>query len=198
MQVRKTALAYCCRDGILALLFGMTICTPARSDASADTSWWVETKRTAVDIADNGNWDLYLSGYAHHSRTTYSDSRIRKLNEKAWGGGFGKTIRNDKGNDESLYVLLLRDSNSHPQWSAGYAYQWIHPLQGNVEVGAGFSALFLRRTDWFDGWPFPAVLPLASIGVQQAKLMATYVPKVSTRKGKGNVLLLFARFEFGE
>lgn len=53
-----------------------------------------------------------------------------------------------------------------------------------------------RRSDWFEGWPFPAVLPVFSMGLEEARVMATYVPKLSTRKGKGNVRLLFAKFEF--
>lgn len=169
----------------------------ANEQDEAASSLWGSVKETVGDIVENGAWDLYVSGHAHHSRSTYTEKRLGKLNENTWGLGFGKTIRNEKGNEESLYALVIRDSNKNDQWSAGYAYQWIYPVAGSgLEVGAGISALLIRRHDWFDGVPFPAVLPVASIGIRQAKLMTTYVPRMSTRKGKGNVLLVFARFEW--
>lgn len=159
---------------------------------------WSKTKATLTNIAEEGRWDLYLSGYAYHGRNTYTEERIQKLNEKAWGAGVGKTVRNEKGNDESLYFMEIRDSHMHPQWMAGYSYQWIHPITtgSSLEVGAGVTALLMRRTDWFGGVPFPVILPVASIGTQGAKLMATFVPRLSTPKGKGDVILLFAKFEF--
>lgn len=80
---------------------------------------------------------------------------------------------------------------------AGYAYQWIYPVANTgLEAGAGLSALVIRRVDWYGGTPFPAILPVFSAGTQNAKLMMTYVPRISTRKGKGDVVLLFAKFQF--
>jgi palmitoyl transferase len=134
-------------------------------------------------------WDVYLSGYAHHDRDTYSEAQLRKLNETTWGGGFGRTIRNERGNDESVYIMAIRDSINRPQWTAGYIYQWIFPVKsGSVEVGGGLTALVMRRSDWCNGHPFPAVLPVASIGMRNAKLVATYVPRIPLSKAKGNIL----------
>lgn len=180
---------------VLALFAMATDVALANTETNSD--WWGSATQTATSIAENGRWDVYLSGYAHHSRETYSDDRVRKLNEHAWGFGLGKTIRNEQGNDESLYALVIRDSHKNPQWSAGYAYQWIFPLGGSgIEAGAGISAQLMRRDDWFKGWPFPAVLPVFSLGTREAKLMATYVPRISTRKGKGDVVLLFAKLQW--
>jgi lipid IVA palmitoyltransferase len=152
---------------------------------------------TLKEVADHGRWDILLSGHAYHSRDTYTEKRIRKLNEDAWGLGFGKTFRNDNGNDESLYVLAIKDSNRNVQWSAGYAHQWMYALgSSGLEAGAGISAGLIQRKDWFDGIPFPAVLPMFSVGTTKLKLMGTYVPRISTRKGKGDVLLLFVRYTF--
>lgn len=149
------------------------------------------------EVAEQGRWDLYLSGYAHHSRDTYSRKRLQKLNEKAWGAGFGKTVRNERGNDESLYALVIRDSNRNLQWSAGYSYQWIFPVAATgLEAGAGLSAGLIQRKDWFDGVPFPAVVPVFSLGSSAFKLMASYVPRMSTRRGKGDVLFLFLKSTF--
>jgi palmitoyl transferase len=155
--------------------------------------------RAACAQPDNiAKWDLYLSGYAYHHRGTYSDKRLKKLNEKAWGAGLGRTLRNARGNDESLYLMAIRDSNERPQWMAGYAYQWVQPVfSGGLEAGVGLTALLIKREDWFDGRPFPALLPVASLGPQHGKLLMTYVPRISVRgKGKGNVLLFAAKFSF--
>lgn len=150
-----------------------------------------------AEVAQRGSWDLYLSGHAHHSRDTYGHKRLRKLNEDAWGVGVGKTMRDADGNDASLYALVIRDSNRNPQWSAGYAYQWIFPLGATgIEAGAGPSAGFIQRRDWFGGAPFPAILPMFSLGAGSFKLMGTYVPRMSARRGKGDVLFLFAKFTF--
>jgi palmitoyl transferase len=146
----------------------------------------------------SARWDVYLSGHAHHFSGTYSKEQIEKLNEKAWGGGLGRTRRNHSGNDESYYVMAIRDSHEHTQWMAGYAYQWIYPvISDNVEAGVGLTALIIKRQDWFEGHPFPAVLPIASIGTQRVKLVASYVPPVTVKgKQKGNVMLLVAKISF--
>lgn len=147
------------------------------------------------EIAADGDWDVMVSGYALHSRSTYAKKRISKLNEKAWGGGIGKTLRNERGNDESIYLSAIRDSNKNIQWSAGYAYQWIFPVaHSGIEAGAGLTAVMIRRDDWFNQFPFPAVLPVFSIGTQKIKLTSIYVPHVSTRKGKGDVFLFYVKF----
>lgn len=181
----------------LAVVAGIICSGVAHAQGQEESSWWNSAKNTVAEVAEQGQWDLYVSGYSHHSRSTYDERRVRRLNEKAWGLGFGKTLRNEAGNEESLFGLVVRDSRRNWQWSVGYAYQWITPVfASEFEVGAGLGAMLIRREDWFDGVPFPAILPVASAGVRQAKLMATYVPRMSTKKGKGNVLLLFARFEF--
>lgn len=184
-------------------LFSLTaasllISPPSVAQEAEKQGMWPNTKSALTNIVDEGRWDLYLSGYAYHGRRTYNEQRLEKLNEKAWGGGIGKTVRNEKGNDESLYFMVIRDSKMNPQWMAGYSYQCIYPMNvgSNLEVGAGVAALLIRRNDWFGGVPFPGILPIASIGTRGAKLMATYVPRISTPKGKGDVVLLFAKFEF--
>ena len=188
---------------ICVLLLGVLAAVPCLAQQSPDLrnepATEVNLLESAIDrvsnIADRGNWDLYLSGYAHHSRDTYSHRRLQKLNEKAWGLGLGKTVRDERGNDESLYAMVIRDSNRNPQWSAGYAYQWIFPVGATgLEAGAGLSAGLIKRKDWFDGVPFPAVLPMFSLGSSAFKLTVTYVPRISTRKGKGDVLFLFAKY----
>jgi hypothetical protein len=168
----------------------------AQPDATGDDGIWQQTKNRISAIADQGGNELYLSGYAHHGRGTYTKEKLDELNEKSWGGGFGRTLRNASGNDESLYFMGISDSHRKPQLMAGYAYEWVWPIAGSgVEGGLGYTAMMMSRQDYFGGFPFPVALPVASLGVKGAKLMASYVPRLSKNKNNGDVLFLFMRVE---
>ena len=149
----------------------------------------------AIGVATSTRWDIYLSGYAYHDRGTYTEAQRRNLNETIWGGGLGRTYRNVRGNDESWYLIGIRDSHNRPQWMGGYSYEWLLPLklQNGLELGGGLTALLIRRHGWHDGRPFPAVLPVASIGNRAVQLIATYVPHLSSQKEKGNILSLMLK-----
>jgi hypothetical protein len=181
--------------GALSICMSAALPAAANEPEERDQSWWSGAGELLSTVAADGRTNLFLSGRAHHSRSTYHPDRVHKLNERAWGGGIGRTYRSDDGNDHTLYAMAIRDSNHNVQWSAGYAYQWIYSVPKTaLEAGIGLTASLISRRDWFDGIPFPAVLPLLSAGTQEVKLMATYVPRLSTRKGKGDVLLLFLNF----
>lgn len=145
------------------------------------------------DAPGKARWDVYLSGYAWHDRDTYTQKQLNKMNENTWGGGIGRSLRNERGNDESVYLVGIRDSNERPQYMAGYAYQWVFPVVAQYEASIGVTGLLIRRHDWFDGRPFPAVLPVFSVGTRKAQLTATYVPHLSMRKAKGNIVLLMLK-----
>jgi palmitoyl transferase len=170
---------------------------PVSAQSTDTTGWWQRAKDKVVSIDQRGLLDVYLSGYAYHGRSTYSAERISELNENVWGGGAGKTIHTPGGNLESIYFLAIYDSHYKPQIMAGYAYQWIQPIaRTDIEAGAGLTALIVSRQDYFGGFPFPIVLPVASIGPDTAKVMLSYIPRLSKNKGNGDVLLAFLRFEF--
>lgn len=154
----------------------------------------LQFKDHVTDIARDGDPDLYLSGYAYHGRNTYTPERIAELNEKAWGLGYGKSIYNAKGDEESVYFLAIEDSHRRPQTMLGYTYQWTWPLaKTGLDVGAGYSAMLMTRVDYFGGIPFPIVLPVASFGTRKYRVMASYVPRLSQNKGNGDVLLVLFR-----
>ena len=115
-------------------------------------------------IISDGTYDLYLSGYARHGRSTYTPQRIQELNEAAWGGGVGKTLTNSRGNDESLYVLAFSDSHYEPEYHLGYAHRWMFLLSRSaLRFGVGLTGFLVSRVDYFDGTPFPAILPVCSL-----------------------------------
>jgi hypothetical protein len=177
--------------GAAALLYAM----PAAA-AGDDDSLWQQTKTRLGEITDNGTDSLYLSGWAHHGRDTYTREKLNELNEKSWGGGYGRTLRNASGNDESLYAMAISDSHKQPQIMAGYAYEWIWPIASTgLEAGLGYTGMLMSRQDYFNGIPFPIALPLASIGAHGTKVMASYVPRLSHNKGNGDVLFMFLRVE---
>jgi palmitoyl transferase len=187
----------CC---IAPFLFaGMLLSSSALSASAADALAEPDNPFRSVTAAGADgprdlHWDVYMSGYAYHDRNTYTRKQLNKMNENTWGGGLGRTLRNSRGNDESLYGVVIRDSNNRPQWMAGYAYQWMFPVVSKkFEVGAGLTGLLIRRHDWYEGRPFPAILPVASIGTPNSQLVATYVPHLSMRKAKGNIVLLMLR-----
>ena len=157
--------------------------------------WYERAKRKMTKIIDEGDMSLNLSGIAHHGRSTYTPERIAELNENAWGLGFTKAIRDEKDNEELAYAMIISDSHYKPQPMAGYAYQWMKPIAGNIEIGGGYTYSLISRTDYFKGVPFPIALPVASIGTKNTKLMAAYVPRLSKNKGNGDVLLLFVRID---
>ncbi|BBB58945.1 hypothetical protein UNDKW_0672 [Undibacterium sp. KW1] len=167
----------------------------ASAPAQEDMGWWDSAKAKANKILDEGDLSLMLAGHTHHGRNTYTRERIAELNENTWGLGFSKTIRTKEDNEESLYAMMISDSHFKPQPMAGYAYQWMKPLGDKVEVGGGLTGVLISRTDYFGGFPFPAVLPVASIGTRNTKLMATYVPRFSKNKGNGDVLFMFVRID---
>jgi palmitoyl transferase len=184
----------CCAAQIL--LAGMMLsCQAKAADALAlPENPFRHLTADEADTPRDVHWDVYMSGYAYHDRDTYTRKQLNKMNENTWGGGLGRTLRNERGNDESLYGVVIRDSNNRPQWMAGYAYQWMFPVVSKkFEVGAGLTGLLIRRHDWYGGRPFPAVLPVASIGTPNAQLVATYVPHLSMRNAKGNIVLLMLR-----
>jgi len=188
------------RRTILMSVFIVTsiaISTSAAAQQSDEFSWWQSIKDHVNNVADNGDDELYVSGVAHHGRSTYTAEKLAQLNEHAWGLGYGKTLRNDSGNDESLFAFVLKDSHRHPEYQAGYAYEWIYQIpHTSLELGGGYTAMMMSRQDYFDSVPFPIALPVASIGTKKAKLMFSYVPRLSSSKNSGDVLLIFGRIAF--
>ncbi|MEB0140708.1 MULTISPECIES: hypothetical protein [unclassified Undibacterium] len=182
---------------VLLLAAGLISFSAAAQTApeAENSSWYRSAKNKIEKILDEGDLSLNLSGYAHHGRGTYTAERIAELNERAWGLGFTKALRDDKDNEELVYGMVISDSHFKPMPMAGYAYQWMKPIGSNWEVGAGYTISLLSRTDYFSGIPFPVPLPVASIGTKNTKLMAAYVPRLSQNKGNGDVLLLFVRID---
>ena len=52
--------------------------------------------------------------------------------------------------------------------------------------------MLVARNDLFNGWPFPAVLPLASLRYDRYTLYATYIPTLAG-VNNGSILYIFGK-----
>lgn len=180
----------------MAYLLGSELCASAQAQQVDNSNWWQYAKSKANSIATEGQADLYLTGYSYHGRHTYTADRIAEFNEESWGIGYGKSLTNARGDEESLFFIMISDSHYKPQPMLGYAYQWMWPVvKSGLEIGAGYAAMAVSRADYFGGVPFPLVLPVASIGTKKFRAMASYIPRISNSKGNGDVLFVFCRVE---
>jgi hypothetical protein len=155
-------------------------------------------------ILKKGDPALYVSGYAYHFRSTYGPQLIKVLNENAWGGGFGKTLTTPDGGTSSLAFTAFLDSLDQWEYNLGYMREWRWaPFHGKFTLGAGFSAMVITRPDFFQGRPFPAVLPQLSTGYGDVTLIGMLVPRLPDgappRPGRielnGDVIYAFARIK---
>ena len=144
-------------------------------------------------IWEQGDTELYLTGYSWHNRFTYEHSKLSRYNEKAWGGGLGKGLYDEHGNWHALAAFAFLDSHKYLEPVVGYAFVKILHLNENTRLGGGYSILVTQRPDIFHGIPFPGVLPWITINYRKAALFATYIPGA---QGAGNVLFLFAKWTF--
>lgn len=144
-------------------------------------------------IWNEGDTELYLSGYAWHNRYTYRPEKIKTYNEAAWGGGLGKALFDDRGDWHGLYAIAFLDSHRHIEPAAGYAFLKVAHLSNDFKAGIGYSILVTSRVDIYNGIPFPGILPWASIFYKKTTIAATYIPGAA---GAGNVLYILAKYTF--
>lgn len=162
-------------------------------DFRAMLSGKVETVREAFQ---NGEWETYATGYAKHLPYGYQQKVRARLNETTWGGGFGRTIRDEDGDRHSVFVMAFSDSHRALQVNAGYGWQRYWNATRNLHLGAGYLAFVFSREDVANRFPVPAVLPCASVQYRGIEVIGLFVPRVS-RDIKGDVLFVYLRMPLG-
>jgi palmitoyl transferase len=145
---------------------------------------------------DHGENELVLTGYAYHLRSTYTEEKLRELNEKAYGGGWARTIEDSDGDTHSLFIFGFHESHHKIQWNAGYYYSTYWGPQDGLRGGLGVATFFVQRPDIASGVPIPAILPMAALKYKKATLMATFIPTVNGGINNGSVLFVFGRVGF--
>ena len=137
------------------------------------------------DINTQGKRDIYLTGYHWYPhRQTHTDQH-----KWGFGGGLGKSLTNEKGNEHMVYGLAFADQNKHAQLLVGYAYQAYWNV-GSLQLGIGHSIGLTSRKDKFHRVPFPYILPLISLKIQALTLYATYIPKFKGTSNPDRVFLM--------
>lgn len=165
---------------------------------SATTSRITTIYHTAVehvkDTWREGKVELYVPFLTYHMPFAYTANQRSQYNEYPAGGGIGLGRYNASGNYEGTYAMAFLDSHSEMSYMAGYA--WIPTWnmgQSEVKVGVGLTGFLMSRQDYFGGFPFPGVLPVASISYKQLAVQAAYVPG---GQGNGNVLFAWGKWTF--
>jgi hypothetical protein len=143
-----------------------------------------------------GQWESYATGYAWHLPQGYQETTRARLNETTWGGGVGRTIRDEDGDRHSVYLMGFADSHRAPQLNLGYAWQRYWRVTRNTALGGGYLAFVFSREDVANHMPMPALLPCASISYRGLEVIGLFVPRVS-RDIKGDVVFVYLRVPLG-
>ncbi len=149
-------------------------------------------KKRIIQAWESDEYDLYLPAYTWHNRFMYDS--VSRYNEFPWGGGFGRSFRDEDGDSHSLYFMGFVDSNYQFQPIGGYAYikNWYLDSQKDWAVGLGYTLSITARHE-YDYIPLPLPLPLASLQYKQFAIQATYIP---SHYNDGNVLFAWLRWHF--
>lgn len=159
--------------------------------------WWQASKNKVSNIYHEGNSDLYITLYAYHDRFTYTPEKLSELNEGAYGFGFGRSIVNEKGNAEMLFVMTHLDSHSDVQVNAGYAWVKKFHFSDKFRLGLGVAAGLVSRSDFANRIPIPFALPLGTIDYGPFSLNGILIPKLNDGINNGNVLFIFGKYTWG-
>ncbi len=153
-----------------------------------DGRWIDSASQRVINPYRHGSWDIYITGYAWHAGPLFNG---KKLNDKTYGGGFGRRWVDANGHEDLLYVIGFPDSYHHFQPAAGYMRQWFTKSIGPLSLGGGFTAAVTARADILHYSPLPVLLPVGSIRFNKLSLMGTMLPRK-----KGALGIIWVRYQF--
>jgi lipid IVA palmitoyltransferase len=186
---------------LTALLAWTSSAAQAQEESPCARAWeFIRSNCEGVRQAWKGNdWDLYLPGIIHHGRGTYTPEKIASYNENAWGGGVGKHFVDENQRTHFIYAAVYQDSHFKPEYFAGYGWlaHWKPWGDSGLRFGGGYTISVTLKSSYSDYHvPVPVILPMAEIAWDRFSIMGTYVPRLSTNGGNGDVLLLWGRMAF--
>ena len=162
----------------------------------ANADEWMTTFREniAQTWQQPEHYDLYIPAITWHARFAYDKEKTDRYNERPWGGGFGLSRWDEKGNWHGLYAMAFKDSWNQWEPIAGYGWEstWRPLADENFHLGLGFTAGVTARDNW-NYIPLPVLLPLASVGYGPVTFQMTYIPGTYNN---GNVYFAWMRFQF--
>ncbi len=156
--------------------------------------WSSFTEKVSTTWNEPQSQDLYLPVITWHNRFTYDKEKTDKYNERPWGGGYGISRYDEKGNWNGIYFMAFKDSHNKWEPIGGYGWEkiWTPAQDKNFRLGLGYTAAVTARDD-YKYIPIPIVLPLASVGYDRLTFQATYIPGTYNN---GNVFFAWLRFRF--
>lgn len=167
---------------------------PAAKKSLAEDTWDSFKEKVSDTWNHPQTQDLYLPVITWHNRLTYDKEKTDKYNERPWGGGYGISRYDEKGNWNGIYFMAFKDSHNKWEPIGGYGWEkiWTPAQDKNFRLGLGYTAAVTARDD-YSYIPIPIVLPLASIGYDRLTFQATYIPGTYNN---GNVFFAWLRFQF--
>ena len=138
-------------------------------------------------IWEDGDTDIYLSGRYWHTPWGFSEEDRAKYDDWGLGGGYGRSLLDERGNQRLLYAMAVQDSFEKPMYLIGYGWLARWSICGNLNIAAGYSLVLLSNDTASDYIPFPAPVPLASIGDEKISLFCTFF---------NSIFYIFAKLSF--
>ena len=181
----------------LVVIGAIALALPGRASAleCADFGTWLEQGcRHVVDTYKDGDDALLVSGYQWHLPYDWSPETRAQENENAWGLGWARA-REHPNYTENVFFLVFEDSHKTAQFNLGYTWMTYWGERTALQGGLGFTAMIVQRPDIWNGVPFPAVLPMASLRHDKVEIMTSYVPKLNGGINHGSVLYIFGKID---
>jgi len=164
------------------------------ADVQRDEAWYERSWNAVAKAYHQGSPELYVPLVTYHVRSAYSQEKIDSFNETPYGLGVGRGYYdNDTGNYHGVYAMGFQDSHSKPEWMLGYSWKAMWGESQGWRTGLGYTAFLTARSDIANYFPFPGILPVASVSYKNLSLEGTYVPGGS---GNGNVFFLWGKWSF--
>ncbi|MCX2941688.1 lipid IV(A) palmitoyltransferase PagP [Rahnella perminowiae] len=167
---------------------------PSQKESIFPGIWSDFKDKVSTTWNDSDSQDLYLPVITWHNRLTYDKEKTDKYNERPWGGGYGISRYDEKGNWNGIYLMAFKDSHNKWEPIGGYGWEkiWTPAEDKNFRLGLGYTAAVTARDD-YKYIPIPIVLPLASVGYNKLTFQATYIPGTYNN---GNVFFAWLRYQF--
>ncbi len=131
----------------------------------------------------DGDAGLILPFFTLHPAYKYPNRSDN--NNYPFGVGYTRSLIDAKDNERMVFALAFSDSHYDFQPVVGWSWIARWPLADGVKGGLGYSVFVTARAD-ANYIPFPAILPLASIGTDRLTFYGAWIPTTE-------VLWFFAR-----
>jgi len=164
-------------------------------DPAPDT-WYKGIWKNWSDTFRLGDTTVLVPFSTYHFRFAYTQEQIDNYTEWPWGFGVGRTRPDERGNARDVYAMAFQDSHGKPSYMVGYRYMWQwRPIKSATDfrIGAGYTVFLMSREDTWNYFPFPGILPVATLGYKRFALETAYVPG---GQGYGNILFTYAVITF--